>query len=176
MSRTRTAEPINLSFGLWTRVGRRKRMFNRICQVAPMCPQYQWIVHVQQRCGLLSNYFDHLSPLCLQCFDTVGWAAGRVSGLLKSCGGVLEWWSVWSKVQMICIWPSWCHCHPIISCSSTIQNGLPFWCLLTQVVLEKRPLNGCSSCFLCEGHTLNIHAVQTACVKSAGMLVVYCST
>ena len=33
---------------------------------------------------------------------------------------------------------------PIISCSSKIQNGLPFWCQLTQVVLEKRPLNGCS--------------------------------
>jgi len=35
--------------------------------------------------------------------------------------------------------------HPIISCSSKIQNGLPFWCRLIQVVLEKRPLNGCSS-------------------------------
>jgi len=34
---------------------------------------------------------------------------------------------------------------PIISCSSKIHNGLPFWCWLTQVVLEKRPLNGCSS-------------------------------
>jgi len=29
---------------------------------------------------------------------------------------------------MICIWSSWCHYH---------QNGLPFWCRLTQVVLEK---------------------------------------
>ena len=38
-----------------------------------------------------------------------------------------------------------CHCHPIISCSSKIQNSLPFWCRLTQVVLEKRPLNRCSS-------------------------------
>ena len=60
-------------------------------------------------------------------------------------GEVLAWVSVWSKVQIICIWSSWCHCHPIISCSSEIQNGLPFWCRLTQVVLEKRPLNGCSS-------------------------------
>jgi len=34
---------------------------------------------------------------------------------------------------------------PIISCSSKIQNGSPFWCRLTQVVLEKRQLNGCSS-------------------------------
>ena len=40
---------------------------------------------------------------------------------------------------------SWCHCHPISSCCSQIQNGLPFWCWLTQVVLEKGTLNGCSS-------------------------------
>jgi len=52
-------------------------------------------------------------------------------------GKVLAWLSVCSKVQMICIWSSWCHCHPIISCSSKILNGLPFWCQLTQVVLEK---------------------------------------
>jgi len=40
---------------------------------------------------------------------------------------------------------SWCHYHPIISCFIKIQNGLPFQCWLTQVVLEKRPLNRCSS-------------------------------
>jgi len=34
---------------------------------------------------------------------------------------------------------------PHVSCSSKIQNDLPFWCQLTQVVLEKRPLNGYSS-------------------------------
>jgi len=34
---------------------------------------------------------------------------------------------------------------PIISCSSKIQIGLPFWCQPTKVVLEKRLLNGCSS-------------------------------
>ena len=50
---------------------------------------------------------------------------------------VLAWLSVWSKVQMICIWSRSCHCHPIISCSSKIQNGLPFWCWLTQVMLEQ---------------------------------------
>jgi len=53
--------------------------------------------------------------------------------------------SVWSEVQMICIWSSWCHCHPVVSCSSKIHNGLPFWCRPAQVVLEKRTLNGCSS-------------------------------
>jgi len=32
-----------------------------------------------------------------------------------------------------------------VSCSSKIQIGLPLWYRLTQVVLEKRPLNGCST-------------------------------
>jgi len=27
------------------------------------------------------------NPMCLQCFDAVGWAAGRASGLLKNFGG-----------------------------------------------------------------------------------------
>jgi len=33
-----TAEPIDLPFGLWTRVCWRKHKFNCIRQVAPMCP------------------------------------------------------------------------------------------------------------------------------------------
>jgi len=59
----------------------------------------------------------------------------------------LTWLSVWS----ICFdchdlhTVSWCHCHPITSCFSKTQNGLPFWRRLTRAVLEKRPLNGCSS-------------------------------
>jgi len=55
------------------------------------------------------------------------------SGLLKLSAEVLAWSSVWIEVQMICIW------------SSKIQRDLPFWCQFTQVVLEKRPLNRCSS-------------------------------
>jgi len=27
---------------------------------------------------------------------------------------------------MICVWPSWCHCHPISSCFIKIQNDLTF--------------------------------------------------
>jgi len=36
---------------------------------------------------------------CLQCFDAVGWAAGRAA-CKKLSGGVLAWLSVWSKVQL----------------------------------------------------------------------------
>jgi len=39
---------------------------------------------------------------------------------------VLAWFSVWSEVMMFCIWSSWCHCHPAVSCFIKIQNGLTF--------------------------------------------------
>ena len=38
---------------------------------------------------------------------------------------------------------------PIITCFIKIQNGLPFRCWLTQVVREKRPLNGYNVVQLC---------------------------
>jgi len=67
----------------------------------------------------------------------VGWQQGH-----PACKNwvVSYWHGYLSGVRCV-----WCHCHPIISCSSKIQNGLPFWCWLTQVVLEKRLLNGCSN-------------------------------
>ena len=80
--------------------------------------------------------------LCLQCFDAVGWAAGRASGLKKLSGGVLAWLSVWSKVQT-CIRPSWCHRHSLSLASVKSTLVLPFWYRLTWVVQEKGPLNGC---------------------------------
>jgi len=39
---------------------------------------------------------------------------------------MLAWLSVWCEAQMIYIWSSWCHCHPIISCFIKIQIGLTF--------------------------------------------------
>ena len=58
------------------------------------------------------------------------------------------WLSVWSEVQIVCIWSSWCHCHPQTPSSLASFKSrlvLPFWYQLTQVVLEKRPLNSSSS-------------------------------
>ena len=83
--------------------------------------------------------------MCLQCFDAVGWAAGRHPACKKQSRGVLAWLSVWSEVQT-CIWPSWCHCHSLSLAPVKSRLVLPFWYRLIQVVLEKRPLNGCSSC------------------------------
>jgi len=60
----------------------------------------------------------------------------------KLSGGVLAWLSVWSEVQT-CMWPSWCHCQSLSVASVKSRLVLPFWYRLTQVVLDKGPLNGC---------------------------------
>ena len=50
--------------------------------------------------------------LCLQCFDTVDWA----SGFEILSDEVLAWLVVWSEMQMICIWSSWCYCVCLCVC------------------------------------------------------------
>ena len=85
--------------------------------------------------------------LCLQCFDAVGWAAGRACKKLS--GGVLAWLSVWSEMQT-CIWPSWCHCHSL-SCFSKIQIGFTFLVPAYPGSPGKGPLNGCVCVCLYEG-------------------------
>ena len=74
----------------------------------------------------------------------------------KLSGGVLEWLSVWSKVQT-CIRPSGCHCHSLSLASVKSKLVLPFWYRLARVVPDKGPLNGCvcmslerfCACLLC---------------------------
>jgi len=58
---------------------------------------------------------------------------------------VLVLLSVWSEVRMIWIWSRLCHCHPSSLASLKSRTVVPFWYQLTQVVLEKKPLNGCST-------------------------------
>ena len=79
-------------------------------------------------------------------FSALTLLVGRQEGhpaCKKLSGGVLAWLSVWIEVQT-CIWPSWCHCHSLSLAPVKSRLVLPFWYRLTQVVLEKRPLNGCS--------------------------------
>jgi len=118
-----------------------------------------WFMILWQTCtvfqmGIAEGY------LCLQFFDAVGWAAGRASGLQNIWSDeVLAWLSVWSKVQMICIWFSWCHSHPIISCFSKIQNSLSFWYRPTQVVLVCVCVCVCvCACVIAEGYTVGFVA------------------
>jgi len=47
------------------------------------------------------------------CVCVVGQQEGHPA-CKKLSGGILVWLSVWGEVQ-ICIWPSWRHCHHLIS-------------------------------------------------------------
>ena len=79
-----------------------------------------------------------------------GISGGALALSAPSC--VHPWW--WGTGVVIClqrdandlhmVQPSWCHCHPIISCSSKIQNGLPCRCRLTQVRLSLKKADGCN--------------------------------
>jgi len=71
------------------------------------------------------------------------WLGGR-KGIrsVKTEWWVLEWLSVWSKVQT-CIWPSWCNCHSLSLASVKSRLVLPLWYRLIWVVPYKGPLNGC---------------------------------
>jgi len=101
----------------------------------------------------------YCSYLCLQCFETGGWASGRASSLQKWSDEVLAWSSVCSEVQTVCIWFSWCLCHPTPA-SLKFRLVLPISHQITQDVLEKRRLNWCSnSCSTTSSsiHTINWH-------------------
>ena len=67
----------------------------------------------------------------------------------------MAWLSVWSEVQMICIWSSWCHCRPIISCPVKSRMvylssaGLP---RLSWKALRLAHVNEGSHSFTCHPH------------------------
>jgi len=85
-------------------------------------------------------------------FSALTLLVGRQEGhpaCKKLSGGVLAWLSVWNEVQT-CTWPSWCHCRSLSLASVKSRLVLPYWYRLTQVVLDKGPLNGCVCVCVCE--------------------------
>jgi len=96
-----------------------------------------------------SIYFIYLLRFA---FSALTLLAGRQDEHPASKNWVTGCWCgclSWSEVQIVCMWSSWCHCHSktpssLASFKSRVMV-LPFWYQLTQIVLETRPLNGCSS-------------------------------
>ena len=115
----------------------------------------RWMEKVRPWCGQpsdrgrLKNRTENFAFSALTLVPlALNWASGRASGLQKMSGQVLVWLSLWSEVHIVCIWSIWCHCH--LKTTSSLawikpRLLLPFWCRLTQFVLEKWPLNGCGS-------------------------------
>jgi len=53
---------------------------------------------------------------CLQFLDTIDWHQKENPACKKLSDEVLVWLSVWSQVQTICTWQSWCQCCTTIPC------------------------------------------------------------
>ena len=105
----------------------------------------------------IARIYKLLTCLLTLAFSALTLLVGRQEGhpaCKKLSGGVPEWLSVWSEVQ-ICIWPSWCHCHSLPLASVKSRLVLPFWYRLTWVVGSpgKGPLNGSACCLLTYRHT-----------------------
>jgi len=71
----------------------------------------------------LSRYNSKTADAVLFVFRAVAFSAltlsvGRQEEHLACKNWVIRCWHgcVSSEVQMVCIWCSWCHCHPVISC------------------------------------------------------------
>ena len=81
----------------------------------------------------------------------------------------MEWWDAGMvvclyEVQMTCIWSGWCHCHPVISCFSKIQNGYHSGYRPTRVDQDKTPLSDCA-CPACAWVCFELLPVISDCVS-----------
>ena len=102
--------------------------------------------------------------------------SGRAPLHKKLSDEVLAWLSLW-RLQIVCILSSWCH-HPKTPSSLASFKSrlvLPFLYWLTQVVLEKRPLNECSTSSSLIKHSWWQESSciwrQTTMVTSSGLVV-----
>jgi len=105
------------------------------------------------------EYFYLLSyvSFCLQCFNAVGWVAGRASGLVG-----------WGPGKVICLERD-AHLHmaqlmPLSLASVKSRLVLPFWYVLTRVVLDKGPLIGCVCVWYVSLALCHVYHVCMACI------------
>jgi len=81
-------------------------IFEQQIQILSMMHKTQMTITAQ-----FCTQFCHL----FLCFSAVTLLFGHQKDhppVKKLSDRVLMWLSVWREVHMICIWSSWCHCHP----------------------------------------------------------------
>ena len=61
------------------------------------------------------------------------------------------------RLHMVQLMPLFSETSSSLVASFKSRLVLPFWYQVTQVVLEKRPLNGCSSCIYVLYFAINLH-------------------
>jgi len=106
--------------------------------------RFQTVSGCRQR-KVRSKFINNLRVWVFYAFSASTLLVGRQEGhtACEKLSGMVEWLSVWSEVQIVCVCSSWCHCHSLSLASVKSRLVLPFWYRLTWVVPDKGPLNGC---------------------------------
>jgi len=119
-----------------------------------------------------------LQDFCLQCFDTVGWVAGRASGLYET-----EWWGTsvvscleqGTDLHMAQLMP-----QPLtVSCFSKIQIAFIFLVPAhpvvpdNPVVPDKAPLNGCVCVRACVRAYVCVHHYVLIVINSIFSFIMF---
>ena len=98
------------------------------------------------------------------------WLGGR-KGIRRVKNWVVGCWHGYLSGARCRLWPSWCHCHPRSLASVNSRLVLPLWYRLTQVVPDKRPLNGCSVevvvSIICNAFNAKPELSRTWCCQSS---------
>ena len=110
----------------------------------------------------ISNIFYIHKQHAFSALTLVGWVSRRASGPQKMSNEVLVWLSVWSEVdclhmvQLMPLPPK----IPSSLASFKSRLVLPFWYWFTEVILEKRSLNGCSKIAIFRLHNCAVLTVN----------------
>jgi len=116
---------------------------------------YDWTIRLLRRCSLMSYYIDHLLCYLMMCvlYCIVVFSALTLLVGHQEEHSACKWWemSCWRGYLSEVRW-KWFACGPADATATPSSPAslksrmvLLFWCKLTQVFLEKRPLNGCLS-------------------------------
>jgi len=81
VSPTKMAEPIEMLFGTWSWVGSGNQVLGSDGSESLKSWEVEEVITLLRRILSLMVMECCVCSLCLQCFDAVGWAAGKASGL-----------------------------------------------------------------------------------------------
>jgi len=104
-------------------------MVTRACRILHQSVEWWKILQITELCSateLVTCHRMYLLHIAFNALTLLVWHQEEHPTCKK-----IEWWGAGvviclGKVQMICIWSSWCYYHPIISCFIKIQIGLTF--------------------------------------------------
>jgi len=158
VSCAKMAEPIDILFGLWTGVGRRKHTFNHICQVGGHIGATWWIRLNCPSVMVMRPYVKLLWPLVWS-WDGLKTTTLVTGHLKKGMWPRLLWWSHMSWADMSESWKAKCTRSGTFSCQFKLvlrypQSAESLMLVVNGVKTLCSCVNICLQCFAFSALTL----------------------